>query len=380
LIDQLSPVERILDRLEGYKERRGELRARCPAHQGNSEDSLSIKEGDDGRALLACHAGCDLHNIVAALGLGVVDLFAHNSSNGSSVKKATKKSRSSSPRSDEKTLSTADLPDGTYWEFTSPVGEVLYMQRHKGAYYQRVGDDLWAKGLDGVTHVIYNLPELIDGIRAGKTVYHFEGPKDVETAREKLGIVAATSGGTTSWRPEFRGFYMGADVVIVPDNDEPGRKYAEGVARDLLEVARSVKTVNLPGLGEAEDLTDWLDAGHTKEEFFSVVEAAKPYRLEDEEPWPDPEVLEVKLPPVDDLDPSLIPDPLRGWVFDTSERMDNAPPDFAAAAAVVVAAALLGRKVGIRPKRHDDWTVIPNVWGGLVGPPSSMKTPALERL
>src|SRR5215218_5841572 len=79
------------------------------------------------------------------------------------------------------------------------------------------------------------------------------------------------------------------------------------------------------------------------------------------------------------LDPSLLPVPLRGWVKDVSERMDNAPPDFAAAATVVVAAALLGRKVGIRPKRQDDWTVVPNLWGGLVGPPASMKTPALEQ-
>ncbi len=60
--------------------------------------------------------------------------------------------------------------------------------------------------------------------------------------------------------------------------------------------------------------------------------------------------------------------------------MDNAPLDFAAAAAVVVAGALLGRKLGIRPKRQDDWTVIPNVWGGLVGLPASMKTPTLNQI
>jgi putative DNA primase/helicase len=51
--------------------------------------------------------------------------------------------------------------------------------------------------------------------------------------------------------------------------------------------------------------------------------------------------------------------------------MDNAPPDFAAAAAVVVAAALLGRKLGICPKRSDDWLVIPNLWGGLVALPQA---------
>jgi Protein of unknown function (DUF3987) len=59
--------------------------------------------------------------------------------------------------------------------------------------------------------------------------------------------------------------------------------------------------------------------------------------------------------------------------------MDNAAPDFVAAAAMVQAGSLLGRKVGMHPKRHDDWLVVPNLWGGLVGPPSSMKTPALEQ-
>ena len=137
--------------------------------------------------------------------------------------------------------------------------------------------------------------------------------------------------------------------------------------------------VHLPDLPKGGDLTDWLDSGHTPEEFFTVVEETEIYAPEEEEPWPEPAPIEVKLPDVMGLDPSLLPVPLRGWVKDVSERMDNAPPDFAAAATLVVAAALLGRKVGIRPKRQDDWTVVPNLWGGLVGPPASMKTPALEQ-
>jgi DNA primase len=101
-------------------------------------------------------------------------------------------------------------------------------------------------------------------VRTGKTIYHLEGPKDVETARARLGVVATTSGSTSSWRPEFRAHYTGADVVIIPDNDAPGHKYAATVAQDLLQVARSVKVVHLEGLAEGEDLTDWLEAGHTK--------------------------------------------------------------------------------------------------------------------
>jgi putative DNA primase/helicase len=101
--------------------------------------------------------------------------------------------------------------------------------------------------------------------------------------------------------------------------------------------------------------------------------------LDSSQAWPEkPVALDIQLPAVEELRESLIPGPLSKWVFDVAKRMDNAAPDFVAAAAVVQAGALLGRKVGIRPKRHDDWVVIPNLWGGLVGMPASMKTPALE--
>jgi hypothetical protein len=380
--EELSPVEKVLDRLKDYKVRKDEYRARCPAHNGNSDDSLSIKESEDGRALLTCHAHCEIEDILEALDLSMTDLFVQG--NGHSSPGAAKKAKKAAGSSDKKhkILTTDELPDGTYWEFTSPAGEILYIQRHKREYYRKVGEDRWVtyKGvLDDIAQVLYRLPELIDGVRDGKTVYHLEGPKDVETARKRLGVVATTSGSTSSWRPEFRAHYTGADVVVMPDNDAPGRKYAEAVAQDLLQVAKSVKVVHLPNLPEGGDLTDWLDSGHTPEKFFTVVQETETYAPEEEEPWPEPTPIEVKLPDVMGLDPSLLPVPLRGWVKDVSERMDNAPPDFAAAATVVVAAALLGRKVGIRPKRQDDWTVVPNLWGGLVGPPASMKTPALEQ-
>jgi len=249
--NDLSPVEKVLDRLEDYKTDRGGFRARCPAHNGDSDTSLSIKEGDDGRALLTCHASCALGDIVGALGLGVVDLFARNGSGGPRAKKAVKKTAAKkADGGDEKTLTTDDLPDGTYWEFTAPSGEVLYIQHHKREYYRKVGEGLWKKGLDGVEQVLYNLHELVDVVRAGEVVYHLEGPKDVETAREKLGVVATTSGGVDTWRPEFKSYYVGADVVIVPDNDDPGRGYADTVARSIAPVASRVKVVALPGLPE----------------------------------------------------------------------------------------------------------------------------------
>jgi putative DNA primase/helicase len=56
------------------------------------------------------------------------------------------------------------------------------------------------------------------------------------------------------------------------------------------------------------------------------------------------------------------------------------PPDFAAAGAVVVAGSLIGRRVGIRPKRRDDWLVVPNLWGAIVGRPALLKSPALAEV
>ena len=221
----------------------------------------------------------------------MTDLFVKG--NGHSSPGAAKKAKKATGSGDKKhkILTTDELPDGTYWEFTSPAGEVLYIQRHKREYYRKVGEDRWVtyKGvLDDIAQVLYRLPELIDGVRSGKTVYHLEGPKDVETARKRLGVVATTSGSTSSWRPEFRAHYTGADVVVIPDNDAPGRKYAEAVAQDLLQVAKSVKVVHLPDLPEGGDLTDWLDSGHTPEEFFTVVEETETYAPEEEEPWPEP--------------------------------------------------------------------------------------------
>jgi hypothetical protein len=85
------------------------------------------------------------------------------------------------------------------------------------------------------------------------------------------------------------------------------------------------------------------------------------------------------LPPVASLDPAMIPEPLREWIVDVSERM-QIPPDFATVGAVVVAGSLIGRQVGIHPKRQDDWLVVPNLWGAVVGRPSLMKSPALAEV
>lgn len=70
----MKPVEMILERLEGVKESNGSWVTLCPAHE-DREPSLSVAQGDDGRVLMKCFAGCEAPEIVAALGLEMKDLF-----------------------------------------------------------------------------------------------------------------------------------------------------------------------------------------------------------------------------------------------------------------------------------------------------------------
>lgn len=88
-----------------------------------------------------------------------------------------------------------------------------------------------------------------------------------------------------------------------------------------------------------------------------------------------PQPLEEPLRPVPVLSPLMLPAPLRRWLGDIAERI-ACPLEFAAIPALIALASLIGRTVGIRPKRCDNWQVTPNLWGAIIGVPSALKTPA----
>jgi len=93
--------------------------------------------------------------------------------------------------------------------------------------------------------------------------------------------------------------------------------------------------------------------------------------------WPEPEAIVATLSPVEPFLFEILPEPLQGWVRDASYRM-QCPADFIATAAITLIGSIIGTRCGIRPKQHDDWLVIPNLWGGVVGRPSMLKTPSLN--
>jgi len=69
-----SAAQRVLERLDGVRRAGdGRWRARCPSH-GSRGGSLAIAESD-GRALLFCHAGCEVEAVLATIGLELSDLY-----------------------------------------------------------------------------------------------------------------------------------------------------------------------------------------------------------------------------------------------------------------------------------------------------------------
>lgn len=158
-------------------------------------------------------------------------------------------------------------------------------------------DGAWVKEkgcMEGIHPLPYRLPELIAAPKED-TIYAVEGERDADRLMTE-GLVATTnSQGSKStdqtWpRDSFLPHFKGRDVVVIPDNDKPGRDHAHRVCRTLIQVALRVRFLELPGLPIKGDVSDWLDMGHTIDELGRLA-----FRALD---WsPELAIDEVKLGP-----------------------------------------------------------------------------------
>lgn len=178
------------------------------------------------------------------------------------------------------------IPSDTYSRKTNPpkkmVGFYDYTDESGHLIFQTVrcqpkdfrqrrpdGNGGWLWNLDGIRLVPYNLPEVIKT----PSVIIAEGEKDVESLRT-LGLTASTNPmGAGKWRQEYNRFFSGKQVVILPDNDDPGRKHSQTIAANLKGIAASIKILELPDLPLKGDVSDWLAQGGTKEELGELIGA-----------------------------------------------------------------------------------------------------------
>jgi DNA primase len=398
-------------RVQHLKQRRSaEWRGACPIHHGKN-DNFAV---DPATGQWFCHSACgrggDVFDLEGELHGGnfparktavfrLVGRFEpeHRHTNGAS---ANAHSKSTNPVGAGREIARyryVDRNGKLLFEVVrklKPDGEKGFSQCRPDGH----GGVVW--NLDGIERVPYRLPKILKA----ETVYLPEGEKDVHTL-EAWGLVASCNSegsGKSHLYAAWAVYFRGRHIVILPDNDEAGRKHAAAVAAALLSVAASVRIVELPGLPTKGDVTDWRDAGGTPERFRELIEAAAPlnavtlselrgqWALADEETihlsppaqvadnWPKVEPIQSELPPVEAFSEDLLPDSFRPLVADMTERM-QVPMDYPAVVLVLCLAGAVNRRAAIQPKANDTgWLIVPNLWGGIIARPGLMKSPVIQ--
>jgi len=232
---------------------------------------------------------------------------------------------------------------------------------------------------------------LIGRIEVGKPVCICEGFATGASIHEATGhavIVAFDAGNLRKMAEALRANRQDAQIVLCADDDESGtgqRKATEAV--QTVGGLIAMPEFDEPRLGGCKDFNDMATL-YSLDTVKQAIDGAKPVAEKSDAPESDlspsnaagntntlttaPEPLPA-LPDVQAFDYSYLPDALRGYVRDISERM-QCPPDFAAVGVLVMMATIIGRKVGIRPMKNNDWTVICNLWAAVVGNSGVMKS------
>ncbi|MEX2205497.1 MAG: AAA family ATPase [Myxococcota bacterium] len=247
------------------EEGENQYRGLCPVH-GDTNPSLAIGRGRKGQVLLACRSHqCEPQSVLDAV-------------------------RARKPK-----------PNPTLWyalhgakyvyrdeagvprfevtrKHLDPLGK---KKKFPPARIEPDGTRVRGQGcLDGVKRLLYRLPELRAGVKAGKPVYIVEGEKDVEALVERGHVATCNPGGTGGgWKKSYNRHLKGANVKIVQDKDNggQGQKHALKVEKSLTGSAKSVRIVEAK---TGKDPYDHFAAGHTVEEFVEAGDAAAQLDLE----------------------------------------------------------------------------------------------------
>jgi hypothetical protein len=277
------------------------------------------------------------------------------------------------------------------YDYRDERGVLLYqvvryepgLDGEKKTFRQRrpVGKDKWEYNLGNSRRVLYRLPELLAAADLGRPVFVVEGEKDADRL-VKLGLVATTNAmGAGKWRSEYGESLRGRHVVILPDNDDPGRQHAQAVAVALHGTAASIKTIEFPGLPPKGDVSDWLDAGGSKENLLTIASRGQPWQpppaqaaAAGPEPWEPPipltEDRQIEPFPVD-----VLPTCLAQFVKDAAEAL-VCPPDYVAVPMLAIAGAAIGSSRALQVKAS--YFERPCLYAAVVGPPGGAKSPALK--
>ena len=155
-------------------------------------------------------------------------------------------------------------------------------------------------------------------------------------------------------------------AILRGDNSETVWSGAVDLSKpeDLDRVAKSVREKILG-----------LPVGSIKKQLQAIEPQSLDLIDENGRNWTEPRALPDPLPEVMPYDSELLPAIVGDAVADVAHRMQS-PPDYVACALLVAMGAVVGNRIGIRPKQNDLWLVVPNLWGCIIGRPSMKKSPS----
>ena len=271
-----------LSRLEGVKKSGANWYARCPCRNDDMNPSLSIGQGNDGRVLATCHrgGGCSLDQICDAMKLKKQDLFPKKDEEPTKVKVTSEK------------LSKSLSLIATY-DYRDALGELLFQKQRfvdengKKTFRQRKpdGNGGWSYQLGEVPRVLYRLPQIANAVANNEVIWVVEGEKDADTLVDAGYHATTMPNGAGTWTEMHTETLSGANVVICSDNDEPGRKHALDVSKNLTDAGCHV-TLVIPPKGY-KDVTDLYEDGKSVTDLDSFKDSveeqipAEPEELED---------------------------------------------------------------------------------------------------
>lgn len=321
---------------------------------------------------------------------------AAKSANGTSyagaIQRTLKNIRSQIPGG----VTIADEPDNV-WQYNhadgSPAGVVLRWDRSDGEKEIRpltVSESSWISRAMPEPRPLYLLPAIIEA----ETVYVCEGEKAADAVCS-FGLVATASAGgsnapgKTDWSP-----LDGKCVVIVPDNDQPGRQYAKKVAIFIQQQAKTAEVLiadlsdtwpEIPDKGDAADWSENFD-GQPPEWFRDQLERiAKPLDVpegdagsrtaSDSDDWP--ELIPFDTPDLMSIDLDGLPDSIREMVKQTSEATET-PPEMALMVALGAIATATMRKWDVLIE--EDFRQPLNLYLCCVMPPGNRKSAVFRRM
>ncbi len=241
----------------------------CPAHN-DRDPSLWITppQNADFIADWACQAGCKREDILISNGLTWDDVRCNSHKSKTEKTLVVTFSYDYAKGHEAYQIRRFDLGDG---------------KKTFEVWHQKDGRYVSGMGEYKDKPILYHLPEIPDWIATGKRIYipEGEGKADLIISKGGASTTSPFGAGRNKWRAEYNKALAGAEVIILSDNDKPGRDFAQDKAVSLYNTAKSVKVLELPGLPEKGDVIDWFNAGSTFEQLEGLAGQAPEYKPTD---------------------------------------------------------------------------------------------------